>query len=182
MENGQIHRFRRLLRDLRLDEASREFGVVLGADESRRSDSLLVVGTPEFEPWHFVAHLADQARSSGRSDLMPTWVRWAVPLDARAHLAITMDRLAAARRGDTVLVIAPNNATEQLLERVSDARHKGGRILTLHREDRDLEGLAHEALAVPLLAPLQTFDVVQHVVASAASGPSPRRIRRGKVA
>jgi hypothetical protein len=182
MENGQIHRFRRLLRDLHLDDASREFGVALGAEESRRSDSLLVVGTPDFEPWHFVAHLADQARFAGRPDLTPTWIRWTAPLGARAHLAITIDRLAAARRGDTILVIAPNNATEDLLERVSDARHHGGRILTLDREDRDLEGLADEALIVPAMASLQTFDVVQHVVAGTASGPTSRRSRRRKVA
>jgi hypothetical protein len=61
---------------------------------------------------------------------------------------------------------------------VSDAKHAGGRILTLHREDRDLSGLAHEALVVPTTAPPQTFDVVQHVVANTASGPSPRRSRR----
>jgi len=182
MDNRQINRFRRLLRDLRLDEASREFGIALGTDDARRSSSLLVVGTPEFEPWHFVAHLADQARFASRPDLMPTWIRWAAPVGARAHLSITMDRLAAARRGDTVLVIAPNDATEQLLERVSDARHNGGRILTIHREDRELEGLAHEALEVPMIAPLQTFDVVQHVVATSASGPSARRVRRGRVA
>jgi hypothetical protein len=178
MENGQIHGFRRLLRDLHLDDASREFAVALGTEAPRRNDSLLVVGTPEFEPWHFVAHLADQARLAGRPDLMPTWIRWAAPVGARAHLSITMERLAAARRGDTVLVIAPNNATEDLLERVSDARHQGGRILTLHRQDRDLEGLAHEALDVPAMAPLPTFDVVQHLVASAASGPSTRLTRR----
>jgi hypothetical protein len=182
MENDQIRRFRSLLRRLRLEDASKEFAAALGSEASLRSDSLLVVGTPEFEPWHFVAHLADQAQATGRPDLMPTWVRWAAPVGVRAHLAITMDRLTAARRGDTVLVIAPNDASEQLLERVSDARHKGGRILTLHREDRDLEGLAHEALAVPVLAPLQTFDVVQHVVANSASGAGSRRMRRHKVA
>jgi hypothetical protein len=182
MENGQIHAFRRLLRELRLDDASREFAGALGTDASRRSDSLLVVGTPEFEPWHFVAHLADQARSAGRPDLMPTWIRWAPPPGARAHLAITLDRLAKARRGDTVLVIAPNNATEHLLERVSDARHRGGRILTLHSDDGDLTGLAHEELVVPATAPLPTFDVVQHLVANTASVPTSRRSRGGKVA
>jgi len=182
METGQIRSFRRLLRDLHLDDASREFAVALGSEAPRRNDSLLVVGTPEFEPWHFVAHLADEARFAGRPDLMPTWIRWAAPVGARAHLAITMDRLAAARRGDTVLVIAPNNASENLLDRVSDARHKGSRILTLHHEDHDLEGLAHEALIVPAIAPLPTFDVVQHLVASTASGPTTRRTRGGKVA
>jgi hypothetical protein len=182
MENSQIHRFRRLLRDLRLDEASREFAAAIGTDDSRRTESLLVVGTPEFEPWHFVAHLADEARSAGRPDLMPTWIRWTAPARARPHLSITMDRLAAARRGDTVLVIAPNNASEHLLDRVSDARDQGARVLSLHRADRDLAELAHEALIVPSAAPAQTFDVVQHVVANTASGPTSRRARRGRVA
>ncbi|HEY5272040.1 MAG TPA: hypothetical protein VIJ34_02275 [Acidimicrobiales bacterium] len=182
MENHQIHRFRGLLRDLRLDEASREFAAALGTDDSGRNDSLLVVGTPEFEPWHFVAHLADQARSAGRPDLMPTWIRWAAPAGARTHLSITMDRLAAVRRGDTVLVIAPNNASEHLLDRVSDARNQGARVLGLHRADRDLAGLADEALIVPTAAPPQTFEVVQHVVANTASGQTSRRIRRGRFA
>jgi hypothetical protein len=182
MDNHEIHRFRRILRALRLDDASSEFAAALGANEERGGDSLLVVGTPEFEPWHFVAHLADQARLSGRPDLMPTWVRWAAPERTRAHLSVTIDRLAATRRGDTVLVIAPNDASEQLLDRVSDARHAGGRILTLHREDRDLAGLAHEALIVPTMAPPKTFEVVQHVVANGASGPTSRRVRRGQVA
>ena len=171
-----------LLRELRLDDASTEFAAALGSDVSRRSDSLLVVGTPECEPWHFVAHLADEARASGRLDLVPTWIRWAPPKSARGHLAISVNRLAEVKRGDTILVIAPNNASEQLLDRVSDAKDKGGRVLTLHRDDRDLAGLAHEALVVPTTAPPQTFDVVQHLVANNASGPSSRRARRGKVA
>jgi len=182
MDDREIRGFKRILRGLRLDDASTEFAAALGASTERNGDSLLVVGTPEIEPWHFVAHLADQARLSGRPDLMPTWVRWAAPERARAHLSITIDRLAATRRGDTILVIAPNAASERLLDRVSDARHKGGRILTLHREDRDLEGLADEALIVPTLAPPKTFDVVQHLVASGASQPSRRQTRRSRLA
>jgi hypothetical protein len=182
MESSHIKRFRRLLRELRLDDASVEFAEALGSEESARSDSLLVVGTPECEPWHFVAHLADEARASGRLDLVPTWIRWAPPRSARGHLSISVNRLAEVRRGDTILVIAPNNASEQLLDRVSDAKDQGGRVLTLHRDDRDLAGLAHEALVVPATAPPQTFDVVQHLVANTTSGRSSRRARRGRVA
>jgi hypothetical protein len=182
MESSHIQRFRRLLRELRLDDASVEFAEALGSEESARSDSLLVVGTPECEPWHFVAHLADEARASGRLDLVPTWIRWAPPRSAPGHLSISVNRLAEVRRGDTILVIAPNNASEQLLDRVSDAKDQGGRVLSLHRDDRDLAGLAHEALLVPATAPPETFDVVQHLVANTASGRSSRRARRGRVA
>src|SRR5580704_7220299 len=125
MDSSHIQRFRRLLRELRLDDASTEFAAALGSDDSHRSDSLLVVGTPECEPWHFVAHLADEARATGRLDLVPTWIRWTPPPQAGGHLAVSVNRLADVRRGDTVLVIAPNNASEQLLDRVSDAKHSG---------------------------------------------------------
>jgi hypothetical protein len=182
MDSSHIQRFRKLLRELRLDDASTEFAAAIGSEDSQRSDSLLVVGTPECEPWHFVAHLADEARASGRLDLVPTWIRWTPPKSAKGHLSISVNRLAEIRRGDTILVIAPNNATEQLLDRVSDAKDHGGRVLTLHRDDRDLAGLAHEALIVPTTAPPQTFDLVQHLVANTASGPISRRARRGKVA
>lgn len=180
MDHRDVSGFRRLLRALHLDDASAEFAAALGSGAERR-DSLLVVGTPECEPWHFVAHLAEEARSSGRPDLLPTWVRWAAPVGAPAHLAVTMDRLSTVRRRDTVLVIAPDRAGEQLLDRVDGARRLGGRVMTLHREDDDLAQLAHETLAVPVLAPARTFDVVQHAVTSTAAKPTARprhRLRR----
>jgi hypothetical protein len=182
MDDREIRRFGRVLRALRLDDASTAFGTALGSESNRAADSLLVVGTPECEPWHFVAHLADAARLSGRPDLMPTWIRWAAPERARAHLSVTMERLAAAGRGDTVLVVAPTIAGEHLLDRVSDARNAGGRILTLNREDRDLAGLAHEALEIPTVVPPRIFEVVQHVIANAAPGSALHRARRGRVA
>jgi hypothetical protein len=179
MDSHEVGGFRRLLRALHIDDASDEFAAALGSGSESR-DSLLVVGTPECEPWHFVAHLAEEAQSSGRPDLVPTWVRWTAPAAARAHLAVTMDRLSAVRRGDTVLVVAPNCASEQLLDRVDDVRRFGGRVMTIHREDHDLAQLSHETLAVPAMAPTRTFDVVQHVVTSTASGltTGPRRRRR----
>jgi hypothetical protein len=183
MDHHDIGRFRRMLRALRLDDASAEFAAALGSGSPSR-DSLLVVGTPECEPWHFVAHLAEEAQSSGRPDLVPTWVRWTPPVAARAHLAVSLDRLAAVRRGDTVLVVAPNGASERLLDRVDDVRRFGGRVMTIHREDQELVQLSHETLVVPVVAPPRTFDVVQHVVTSAASGPTARprpRFRRQSV-
>jgi hypothetical protein len=183
MDHHDVSGFRRLLRALHLDDASAEFAAALGSGSESR-DSLLVVGTPECEPWHFVAHLAEEAQSSGRPELMPTWVRWTPPVAARAHLAVTMDRLSAVRRSDTVLVVAPNRASERLLDRVDDARRFGGRVMTLHREDDDLAQLSHETLVVPVMAPTRTFDVVLHVVTSTASGLTARprhRLRRQSV-
>jgi hypothetical protein len=180
MDRHEVGGFRRFLRALHLDATSAEFAAALGSGSDIR-DSLLVVGTPECEPWHFVAHLAEEAHASGRPDLVPTWVRWAPPASAVGHLAVTMDRLSSIRRGDTVLVVAPNRASEGLLDRVDDARRFGGRVMTLHREDHDLAELSHETLIVPLMAPTRTFDVVQHVVTSAATRPTVRprhRLRR----
>jgi len=94
---------------------------------------------------------------------------------------VAIDRLGAVRRGDTVLVVAPNSASERLLDRVDDARRLGGRVMTLHREDHELAQLSHETLAVPIMAPTRTFDVVQHMVTSRASGQAARlrhRLRR----
>jgi hypothetical protein len=173
MDLDDVGGFRRLLRTLRLHDASAEFAAALGSGLENR-DSLLVVGTPECEPWHFVAHLAEEAQASGRPELVPTWVRWTPPVNSRAHLAVTMDRLSTVRRGDTVLVVASNRASEQLLDRVDDAKRFGGRVMTLHREDSDLAQLSHETLVVPVLAPTRTFDLVQHVVTSNASKPTVR--------
>jgi hypothetical protein len=52
---------KKLIRDLgELGVQTLNFAGALG---SRReaSNRLLVVGTPEFEPWHFVAHLSEEA-------------------------------------------------------------------------------------------------------------------------
>jgi hypothetical protein len=180
MDHHEVGGFRRLLRALRLDDASVEFATAIGSG-SERGGSLLVVGTPDNEPWHFVAHMAEEAQSCGRPDLVPTWVRWTAPRTAPAHLGVTLERLSAVRRRDTVVVVAPDHAGERLLERVDDARRFGGRIMTLHREDGDLALLSHETLVVPAVAPSGIFDVVQHVVTSTATGVADRprhRLRR----
>ncbi len=174
MDHHEVGGFRKLLRALRLDHASEEFAAAIGSGPGR-GGSLLVVGTPDNEPWHFVAHMAEEAQSCGRPDLVPTWVRWTAPRAAPAHLGVTLDRLSAVRRSDTVVVVAPNHAGERLLEHVDDARRFGGRIMTLHREDEDLAQLSHETLIVPAVAPSGIFDVVQHVVTSTAAGGADHR-------
>jgi hypothetical protein len=126
---------------------------------------LLVVGTPAYEPWHVTAHLDDEARLAGIPELAPTLVRWAPPAGAPPHLAVGLARLEAARRGETLFVVAEDSAPVPLLERVNDARRVGATILALDEGDPELDALAHEALAVPESL---SFDAGQHLVSAAA--------------
>ena len=137
---------------------------------------LLVVGTPEDEPWHLTAHLADAARLSATPSLEPVLVRHVVPPGARPHLAVDLSTLAEARRGTTVLVAAPGQAGERLLERLSDARRGGASLFALHDGDVDLGALAHEELTGPSV-PVD-FDTVSHLVTEAASEQERRAARR----
>ncbi|MEV5409298.1 hypothetical protein AB0K60_10755 [Thermopolyspora sp. NPDC052614] len=154
-------------------EGTRRLGRALRS--TRSPGGLLVVGTPEEDPWHLAAHLDDEARLSGLPQLTPTLVRWSPPPGAPAHLSIGLERVEAARRGETLLVVAEDPAPAPLLERVDDARRTGATILALDGGDPELEGLAHEALAVPKAAPL-SFDAAQHLVSMAAGEPPQHRL------
>jgi len=138
---------------------------------------LLLVGTPEAEPWHLAAHLDDESRWSGTPQLSPTLVRYQAPPDAPTHLSVTLERLEAARRGETVFVVSEESAPEMLLERAWDARKLGATVLSLDAGDDELHGVAHESLVVPsassstLEVPeleVVSFDSVQHLVSVAA--------------
>jgi hypothetical protein len=136
---------------------------------------LLVVGTPSFEPWHMTAHLDEESRLSGIAELAPTLVRWSPPPGAPPHLAVGLARLEAARRGETLFIVAEDTAPVPLLERVNDARKTGATILALDSDDPELEALAHESLAVPQSL---SFDAGQHLV-SASAGEAASPTRRG---
>ena len=110
---------------------------------------LLLVGTPTQEPWHLAAHLDDESRYAGLPTLSPTLVRWSPPPGAPPHLSYGLDRLEAADRGETLFVVAPDDPTEGLLERLADARRSGATLLTIDTGDADLAGLAHDRLIVP---------------------------------
>jgi len=174
MDRARIALMRDLLAGTGWVERTRSFGQAL-----RRAPhdvgGLLLVGTPTEEPWHFAAHLDDEARWSDLPGLAPVLVRWSPPPNAPPHLAVGLQRLEQIARGETVFVVAPDAAPEQLLERVADARRIGATVFALDAGNTELEGLAHESLWVPgasnegIVVP--EFDVVSHLV-SAAAGES----------
>jgi hypothetical protein len=137
---------------------------------TRRADGLLLFGTPDNEPWHLAAHLSDEAELSGATDLRPTLVRWSPPLNAPPHLSITLERLREMRRGEPLLVVADEPVGDTMLERVNDARHRGGRVFALTDDDRELEQLAHESLTLSAGLPdLVDLAVAEHLVSMSAA-------------
>ncbi|MEU4462225.1 MULTISPECIES: hypothetical protein [unclassified Streptomyces] len=160
--------------------ATRRFAGALRGSVVSHGGGLLLVGTPEYEPWHLAAHLVDEAAWSGTPELAPTLVRHGARPSDPAHLAVGLGRLEAARRGETLLVVAPEGPAAPLLERVSDARRAGATVLTLGPGQGELPSMAHEALAVPDGSELD-LDTVQHLVSAAAGEnalPAPRGRRR----
>jgi hypothetical protein len=139
---------------------------------------LLLVGTPEYEPWHVTAHLADEARAVGLPGLAPILVRHQVPADAPAHLSVGLSRLERADRRDTLFVVAPLAVGEGLLTRLADARRSGATLLSLDRGDPELGAMAHERFEVPAIELLPeadlAFSTAQHLV-SLAAGEFPVR-------
>ena len=160
--------------------STRRFAGVLRGSVVSHGGGLLLVGTLEYEPWHLAAHLVDEAAWSGTPELAPTLVRHdARPTDP-AHLSVGPGRLAAARRGETLLVVTPDDPASPLLERVHDARRSGATILSLGPDEGELATMAHESLAVPEGTDLD-LDTVQHLVSAAAGEnavPAPRGQRR----
>jgi len=132
------------------------------------TDRLLVIGTPEFEPWHFVAHLAEEAKRGHRADLIPTLVRWEVPPGSPAHLAVSVGEVSQLTRNQTLLIVSSCSHSTELLERVTDAKKRGARIMAVHRDDEDLVGLSHEMLSVDPLRDDHDFDLTQHLVTDIA--------------
>jgi hypothetical protein len=190
VDADQVATLRALLVNSGWLERVRVFGRALRTS-TRTPGGLLVVGTPSDEPWHLTAHLDEESRLSGIPVLMPTLVRWSPPPDAPPHLRVGLERLEAARRGETLFVVSEETAPVPLLERVDDARRVGATILALDGGDPELDTLAHETLTVPPpqgghggtgsppvrrgglggIAPpgaTLSFDAAQHLVSAAA--------------
>lgn len=137
----------------------------------RSPGGLLLVGTPEEEPWHLAAHLDTEAGLADLPQLAPTLVRHRIPDGAPPHLAVPLARLEQARKGEAVFIVAPDDPGVPLLERVDDARRRGAAILTL-AEDEETSGelltLSHDALLLPENGIVPGFDAAQHLLASTA--------------
>lgn len=137
---------------------------------------LLLVGTPDEEPWHLAAHLDEEARYARLPGLRPTLVRYAPPPGAPPHLAVGLERLSAVGRGETLFLITPDRPPESLLERAADARRGGATVLALDGSaDSDVESVAHESLIVPAAPAGPSLDAVGHLLSAAAGAPAARR-------
>jgi hypothetical protein len=168
MNADQVAALRALLAPTGWLERTSSFGRALRRS-ARTPGGLLVVGPAADEPWHMTAHLADESRLAGVPELAPTLIRWEPEPGAPAHLSVGVDRLRAATRAETLLVVSPQLAPAELLERVHDVRRAGATVFALDRDDPELDGLAHESLPVrPGTAPV-SFDAAQHLVSSSVT-------------
>ena len=166
MDANQVTTLRALLASTGWLERTRAF--TQGLRRATRSPGgLLLVGTPDDEPWHLTAHLDEESRLSRIPELTPTLVRWQVPDGAPSHLRVGRERLEAARRGETLFVVSPTAAPVPLLERVDDARRLGATIFALDQGDSELDALAHEQLAIRNGVDAVSFGAAQHLISSA---------------
>jgi hypothetical protein len=180
MDTVRVALLREVLAGTQWPTVTRRFAGVLRSCVVPQGGGLLLVGTEEYEPWHLAAHLVEEAAWSGQPELAPTLVRHRVRPGDPAQLTVGLGRLEAARRGETLLVVAPARPDAGLLERVHDARRAGATVLALDGGDPEVHGLAHEALTVSGSAEVD-LDTAQHLVSAAAgenSLPTPRGRRR----
>lgn len=183
MDRTSAQALRDLLASTGVVERTQGFGrSVRRARVGREPGGLLVVGTPTDEPWHFTAHLRDEAEYAGAPELTPTLVRWAPPPDAPAHLAVDLRRIEHARRGESLLVVAPSIAPDPLLERIDDARGRGAAVFAVAGDDPELEGLADEALLLDGSTPAVDFEAMTHLVSLATGEPLQQRGLRSRLA
>lgn len=178
MDAVRVALLREVLAGTEWPGAARRFAGALRRSVVPAGGNLQLVGTEQYEPWHMAAHLVDEAAWSGLPELAPTLVRHHVLPGDAPHLSVGLSRLEAARRGHTLLVVAPEQPGEGLLERVHDARRAGATVLSLDGGAADLGTLAHEVLSVPGGAAELDLDTVQHLV-SAAAGENSLPVQRG---
>jgi hypothetical protein len=182
MDRDQAVALRKLLMDTSVETewvaASAQFGLAVQA-APKSAGGLLVAGPAQAEPWHFTAHLADEAQWAQLPFLVPTLLRAVPGAGAPAHLSVGWERLAQSGRGEALLVVAEIDPQEELLERIDKAKRNGARVLALAQAAPELRGLAHETLVVPPVraessGPL-TFDTAQHLVSLATTAQPGRR-------
>ncbi len=180
VDANQVTTLRALLAPTEWLERTRAFAQGLRR-ATRSQGGLLLVGTPDEEPWHLTAHLDEESRLSGIPELMPTLVRWQVPEGAPSHLRVGLERLEAAQRGETLFVVSPSTAPVPLLERVDDARRTGATIFALDQGDPELDALAHESMAIRPGFDAVSFGGAQHLISSAVGEiGAAERFQRGE--
>ncbi|MFN2625616.1 MAG: hypothetical protein ABR520_05970 [Mycobacteriales bacterium] len=175
MNAEQVALLRVLLAGTSLEDDVVDFSAALGSAQ-QPAGGLLLVGTPDVEPWHFAAHLTDEAELAQRPELTPTLVRWHVPAAAPAHLAVGLDRIGRTPANETLLVVAPEAPPWQLLERVHDARRGGAVVMSIDHGASELRDVVHEGLTVPADDDAPYLDLVEHLVSAAAPGAVRRRL------
>lgn len=191
MESAEARALRVLLAPTGWLDRTRYFARALRGC-ARTPQGLLIVGTPDDEPWHLTAHMTQESQVAGVPELEPTLIRWSPPPGAPAHLSVGIERLEQARRNETLLVVSAEAAPAALLERVFDARRTGAAIFALDRGDPELDQLASEVLSLPADTFPVSFDGGQHLVslavgeaaadASSASRSAPRPGLRSRLA
>lgn len=175
MDRTSAQALRDLLASTGVVQRTRGFGrSVRQARAGRDPGGLLIVGTPTDEPWHFTAHLRDEAEYAGAPELMPTLVRWSPPAGAPEHLAVDLRRLEQTGRGESLLIVAPTLAPDPLLERIDDARGRGASVFAVAGDDPQLEQLADEALLLDGSTPSVNFEAMTHLVSLATGEPLQR--------
>ncbi|HVE62622.1 MAG TPA: hypothetical protein VNB94_02300, partial [Mycobacteriales bacterium] len=92
-----------------------------------------------------------------------------------------LQRLEVVGARETLLVVAPDQTPERLLDRLADARKTGALIMAIDAGDSDLQSLAHESLTVPSAAGTPYLDVVQHLVSTAAPNARSRPSVRSRL-
>jgi hypothetical protein len=182
MDLSQAQLLRDVLEGTGLLEETDEFARALRSS-TRLANGLLIAGPANDEPWHLTAHLDDEARHSGNEQLRPTLLRWDIHPGDPAHLSIGMERLADARRGESVLVVNETAADAELtplLERIADARRRGAAVFALQDSASELSGVASETITLAdYPRGLLTFDNSQHLVSLAVGRDHVAEGRRG---
>ncbi len=162
------HALRKWLRDSGpLGPAVLGFARQLGG-RSALGGRLFVLGPPEFEPWHFTRHLAENCHHEGRHDLIPHLLRWRIPDGAPPHLATPVDQLFLVGPGDRCLAICPHPDPGPLVNLVATARSRGATVLTTNRDGGPLATVGDHHLTVDRSCPLGEFDRALHALATFA--------------
>jgi hypothetical protein len=155
----ELHLSRSRLRALVRGPAFRGVSrIAADLERAARSGDFLVVGTPGYEPWHLVAHW----QQSPVRVMSPTLVRHHVAANAAPHLSIGLDAIQHATRTDALLIVAPDRAGADLLERLSD---RGATVLALTADDDEttlpeFDSIAHDLATVGTAS----FDFAQHLL------------------